>query len=726
MQPRNTNKKCQNQKRIQPKCAVSTWHPRSVSDSPPPMAKPPRHRASWAWLSATCMFMQLLCADMALADADKVSSPDEVTSGGLLLRMKDGYAVATRLNTDINIKASGLVARVAVRQTFRNDGQQWAEGVYVFPLPGNAAVDRMKLHIGERFIEGEIREKEQAKKDYEKAKKEGKKASLVNQQRANLFTTSVANIAPGETITVEIEYQQSVVYDEGIFSLRFPLTMTPRYIPGLPNGDRKGSGWSADTTQVPDASLITPPVVARSADHKITMSTSINAGMPLEFVASRYHPVVVDRKDETYHLTFAGVDVPMDHDLELVWRPKADSAPRAMVFSEQLDSQLHLLVMLVPPDDQNAPVIVMPRELIFVIDTSGSMHGTSIEQARKALLLALDGLRPSDKFNVIQFNSVTHALFANSVDASHVRIQDAKRYVRMLQANGGTEMRPALVRAIAPDIDANYLRQIIFITDGSVGNEDELFKLIEADLGVARLFTVGIGSAPNGWFMQKSAEVGRGTYTFISALHEVNEKMARLFRKLEQPQVTNIAIQWPDGAVVEAYPAVIPDLYSGEPVVVKAHLQSVPGARDEVVISGDQAMGRWNAAVTIDGAQDNPGIAAVWARARIADLENRRRRGEDPLAIRAAIVETAMQHHLVSKHTSLIAVDKTPARPAPEELRTDQVSSLLPHGQSMQAIFGMTATATSGPMLRLTGVVCLLLAFCVWMTGRRHVLVARS
>ncbi len=661
----------------------------------------------------------------ARADADVVTSPDQPKSGALLLRMQHGYAVATRLNTDINIEANGLVARVAVRQTFRNDGQQWVEGVYVFPLPDNAAVDRMKLHIGERFIEGEIREKEQAKKEYEKAKQAGKKASLVNQQRANLFTTAVANIAPGETVAVEIEYQQTLTYDEGIFSLRFPLTMTPRYIPGVPTGDRRGSGWAADTAQVADASLITPPVVTTSTDHKVTMQTTINAGIPLEFVVSRYHPVKVEEKGSRYQLTFADNDVSMDHDLELKWRPQANSAPRALLFSEEHDQQTHLLLMLVPPDDSNAPLVDLPRELIFVIDTSGSMHGTSIEQARNALLLALDGLRPSDKFNVIQFNSVTHALFADSLDASRNRVRQARQYVQRLQANGGTEMRPALEKALRSDFDDNYLRQIIFITDGSVGNEDELFQLIENELGAARLFTVGIGSAPNGWFMSKAAEVGRGTYTFISALHEVNEKMARLFRKLEQPQVTNIDIQWPKATVVDAYPTTVPDLYSGEPVVIKARLKRKPRTGHDVVISGAAVMGKWQSAVSLDTASDSAGIATLWARARIANLENRRRRGEDPDMIRAAIVKTAIGHHLVSRYTSLIAVDKTPVRPASEVPALDQVPNLLPHGQSQQAILGFAATATSAPMQRLMGAICLLLAMFMWLLGRRHAPAAR-
>jgi len=655
------------------------------------------------------------------AEPDRITSPEQLQSGGLLFRMQHGYVVATKLNTDINIEASGLVARVSVKQAFRNSGLQWVEGVYVFPLPENAAVDRMRLHIGERFIEGEIREKEQAKKEYDKAKKAGKKASLVNQQRANLFTTSIANIAPGETVIVEIEYQQELHYDDGVFSLRFPMTMTPRYIPGVPTGDRKGTGWAADTTQVQDASLITPPFVVRSDSHKVTLQASINAGMALDFVGSRYHPVTVHKNGASYQLTFADTDVPMDHDLELTWRPAASSAPRALLFSEDRGSQTHLLLMLMPPDDVNAPVIDVPRELILVIDTSGSMHGTSIEQARKAVLLALAGLQPSDRFNVIQFNSVTRALFPDSVDASPYRLRQAEAYVRSLQADGGTEMRPALEKALRSDFDDNYLRQVIFVTDGSVGNEEALFRLIEAELGAARLFTVGIGSAPNGWFMSKAAEAGRGTYTFISALHEVNEKMARLFRKLEQPQVTNVDIRWPTGAVAEAYPATVPDLYSGEPVVVKARLDRKPGAGDEVVISGDAVMGAWQVVMALDTEIDSAGIAALWARARIAELENRRRRGEDAEQVRAEIVATAIEHHLVSKYTSLIAVDKTPVRPTSEVAGKDQVPNLLPHGQSQQAILGFAATATSAPLSRVLGALFLMLAMFLWL-GRimRH------
>jgi len=672
------------------------------------------HGAEW--------FKVLLIALLAVAvtvraepnAADEVS-PGAMQSGSLLLRMKSGYIVATRMNTSFDARISGLAARVSVRQSFRNDGTEWVEGVYVFPLPDGAAVDHLRMHIGERIIEGEIREKEQAKKEYEEAKTGGRKASLVEQQRANLFTTSVANIAPGETVVVEIEYLETVRYDDGIFSLRFPLTLTPRYIPGQPLPDRQGSGWSADTTAVPDASLITPPVVVRSPGHEVRLHAELDAGVPLEFVASRYHVVEIDGDGGRYTVDLAGTKVPMDHDIELNWRPVPDRAPRAILFTEETNGDTHALLLMLPPDDFAAPTQPLPRELVFVIDTSGSMHGVSIEQAKRALTLALDGLDPADRFNVIQFNSVTSSLYPASVAATSANVDVARRYVAGLVANGGTEMQPALEQALTAPRFESHLRQVIFITDGSVGNEEALFGLIEQELGASRLFTVGIGSAPNGWFMRKAAEAGRGTFTMISAQNEVNEKMERLFRKLEQPQVTDIVVDWPGGA--EAYPQTVPDLYAGEPIMVRARM-AAGAPRGPVRVRGNSLLGGWDAELAQHAGKSHPGIAALWARARIEDLMDRRRRGAAEDDVRADVVATALAHHLVSRYTSLVAVDKTPARPAGAGLARDQVPNLLPYGQSMNAIFGFPATATPAGSYRMNGILLMLAGWLLFVYFR--------
>ena len=668
---------------------------------------------SWLWVVALILVLvsgpKTASADAPTASADG-PTPGQMQSGSLLLRMEHGYSSATLLNTEVSMKISGLVARVTVKQQFRNNSPNWVEGIYVFPLPDRAAVDRMRLHIGERFIEGEIQEKDHAKKTYENAKQAGKKASLVEQQRANLFTTSVANVAPGELVVIEIEYLEDIRFDDGSFSIRFPMTLTPRYISG----------------DVADASRITPPQVRSSTGQRISLSASVHTGVPLEIIASRYHPVSVAEENDRYTVTLSGDDIAMDHDFELVWRPVRSVAPRAMVFKERVAGKSYYLLMVLPPDQEQVLRASMAREIIFIVDTSGSMHGVSIAQAKRALQLALEGLNANDLFNVIEFNSTTNALYPYSMPASTSNVREAADFVRRLKANGGTEMRPALALALGSRPSQSHLRQIVFITDGSVGYEDELFSMIEQRLGDARLFTVGIGSAPNSWFMRKAAEAGRGSYTFISALHEVSEKMGRLFRKLEHPQVTNIEVRWPSGVVVDSFPSTIPDLYLGEPVSVRVRASGDfrPGA--VVHISGNSISGAWSTQIPVDSVMASEGIAALWARARIGELMDVERRHDDADGSRSAIIATALEHHLVSKYTSMVAVDKTPVRASGDPLQSEQIPNLMPYGQSGNAIFGFPATATNGPLLLFRGIACLLagLALFALQWGRgwfRHV-----
>ncbi|MDH3616819.1 MAG: marine proteobacterial sortase target protein, partial [Gammaproteobacteria bacterium] len=659
------------------------------------------------------LLLLLLLIGPALTSAEG-PSPGQARTGSLLWQMEQGYATATLMNTNIDMQISGLVARVSVRQEFRNEGSEWVEGIYVFPLPDGAAVDRMRLHIGDRFIEGEIQEKDHARKTYEKARQEGKKASLVQQQRTNLFTTSVANVAPGESVVVEIEYLEDIRYENGRFSIRFPMTLTPRYISGQPLPDKVGNGWSTDTDRVPDASFVTPPMISGSPGHKLTLTAKVYAGMPLKIIASRYHPVSIAEENGHYSVTLAGDQVPMDHDFELVWQPVPSAAPRAMVFTETIGGEPHHLLMVMPPDQDETPTVLMPREMILIVDTSGSMHGVSIAQAKRAVQLALKGLQPTDRFNVIEFNSITNTLYPTSVAASPSNINRALNFVQQLQANGGTEMRPALNAALSGEPPKTHLRQIVFVTDGSVGYEDEMFSMIEKKLGSARLFTVGIGSAPNSWFMRQAAEAGRGSYTFISALHEVREKMDGLFRKLEHPQVTDITVEWPSAVIVESYPQTVPDLYLGEPVTVKARASGEYRDGDTVRISGNSVTGAWARTLALRSSRESEGIGALWGRARIAELMDEERRHRDAAEVRATIVETALGHHLVSKYTSLVAVDKTPVRPANDPLSSEQVANLMPYGQSTNAIFSFPATATNGPRLRMIGGACLLMALLLF------------
>ncbi len=268
----------------------------------------------------------------------------------------------------------------------------------------------------------------------------------------------------------------------------------------------------------------------------------------------------------------------------------------------------------------------------------------------------------------------------------------AERFVQQLRADGGTEMKSALELAFQSQAPEGYLGQVVFMTDGSVGNESELFSLIEQKLGKARLFTVGIGSAPNSYFMRKAAEFGRGTYTFISDLSETQEQMSELFVKLERPVLTNLDLQLPAGS--EVFPETIPDLYAGEPVIVSVKMPSQAG---EAILTGTVNGETWTRRLNLNNAGSQNGVSQLWARAKIEELNDDVIRGADWLAAEEAITELALKHHLVTDYTSLVAVDKTPSRPQEEALNTEAIPQNLPEGQNHEAIFG-AADAAMAPL----------------------------
>jgi Ca-activated chloride channel family protein len=642
-------------------------------------------------------------------------SVEQVQRGSLLLRLASGGVSvdAPMLKTEVKMDVSGMLARVSVQQKFRNISKDWAEGIYVFPLPEDAAVDRMRLRIGERIIEGEIKEKAEARRTYEKAKREGKRASLLRQERPNMFTTVVANIGPDEEVIVEIEYQQNLHYDQGQFKIRFPLVVAPRYIPGTPVlqdeiKDFQATGWARDTDQVADASKITPPVLDPSHGkiNQVSIDVDLNAGFPLSQLNSSYHKIDKSKDEHgIHHLTLSDGNIPADRDFELTWQPASDHAPQAAMFTEGWSGEEYALIMVMPPAKTVSSRI--PREVVFVIDTSGSMHGHSIDQARAALQLALQRLLPGDRFNVIQFNSNTDALFGSAVPATPDNVNHALNYVGGLHADGGTEMLSALQLALRDEAPEGMLRQVIFLTDGSVGNEEQLFNTIQKRLGSSRLFTVGIGSAPNSFFMTRAAQFGRGTFTYIGKIGEVKQKMATLFSKLESPVLRDISVNLKKNDKVEIWPKRIPDLYLGEPLLLALRMQQ---PLSELNLTGMLDGQSWSRKIGLKGGADSSGVHLLWARRKIADLMDQKARGSDEGEIRKAVLDVALTHKLVSKYTSLVAVDKTPVRPVNQALNKKQIPTNLPHGWSGNKVFGsMPQSATPAPLNLLLGLLGVLL-----------------
>ena len=475
--------------------------------------------------------------------------------------------------------------RARVTQIFHNPTDGWVEAVYVYPLPEGGAVDSLKMVIGERVIVGDIKERKQAREAYEQAKAAGRKTSLVEQERANIFTNSVANIGPHETVVVQIEYQEPVRQSGNEFSLRVPLVVAPRYIPApivqtveLGAGER---GWGRVVDPVPDRDRIAPPVLdprKNIAVNPVAIAVRLQAGFPLAEVKSHHHAIKTETAEDGVRLIkLAEGPVPADRDFELTWKPAQSAQPSVGLFRERIGDADYLLAFVTPPV-LAASEKRRPREIVFVIDNSGSMGGTSIVQAKASLVYALGRLDPSDRFNVIRFDNTMDVLFSDTVAASAEHVAQAKAFVSALEARGGTEMVPPMRAALTDrrGDDANAVRQVIFLTDGEIGNEQQLLETIGAMRGRSRIFMVGIGSAPNSFLMTRAAELGRGTFTHIGSAEQVEERMRTLFGKLESPAVTNLTATF-SAVSSDATPAVIPDLYRGEPLVLAAKVGALDG-----------------------------------------------------------------------------------------------------------------------------------------------------
>ena len=672
---------------------------------------------------------------------------DAAPLAAALLFRADGERLVTApaLKTEVMFTANALAARVKVRQTFRNDTTAWLEGVYVFPLPEDSAVDRLRMTIGGRTVEGEIREREEAREAYEQAAAAGQRASLVEQERPNIFTTSVANVGSGDEIAVEIEFQQKVLYRDGRFSLRFPMVVAPRYMPGEPYAASVSTvGWSPDTEAVPDASRITPPVAHPSAGplNPVILAVNLDPGLPLAEVRSPSHEVTAaEDGNGRWRVELVATMAPADRDFVLEWTPAAGKEPRAALFAETLEEETYLLGMIVPPAAE--PIAPTPRDVTFVIDTSGSMAGNSIAQAKAALGLALDRLTPEDRFNVIRFSDRTTRLYPRLHQADADGLRRARRFVDGLEADGGTEMLEALEAALDQPTAEGRLAQIVFLTDGAVGNELQLFETIAARLGSRRLFTIGIGSAPNGYFMRKAAEIGRGIFTYIGSEAEVASRLDALFRKLENPVLTDIAIAWPEGtSIVVLHPDPIPDLYAGEPVAFVAKLAGVP-VKGKIVASGKAGGQPWRQALPLAAARSTDDIAQLWGRAEIEAEMDRLPLGDDPELVRAEVLAIALRHQLLSQYTSLVAIDPEPARPAGVALASAALPVNLPAGWRYEKVFGdpgltrmlkarlhmdeaeaatlaLPQTATPAPLHLMIGLLLLSAAGAILMLGRRY------
>jgi Ca-activated chloride channel family protein len=593
-------------------------------------------------------------------------------------------------HTDVKVEISGFLSRVVVTQEFENPFTEKIEAVYTFPLPQDAAVDDMTMNVGERIVRGKILRREEARAVYEAAKTNGQVASLLDQERPNIFTQSVANILPGEQIKITLSYVETLKYTSGAYEFVFPMVVGPRYIPGSATGARAG-GFSPDTDRVPDASRITPQPVAAGmrAGHDVSLDITVDAGVPIDAIDSKTHGIDIERPDGHR------AHVRLQNNAEI---PNKDFILRYDVAGKKLEDALlthrssqggYFTLILQPPEKVTAED-VMPKELVFVLDTSGSMSGFPIEKAKETMKLALDNLYPSDTFNLITFSGDTNILFPGPVPATKENLRKAQAFLDSRQGGGGTEMMKAIQAALDPSDAQGHVRIVCFMTDGYVGNDMEIISEVQKHAN-ARVFAFGIGSSVNRFLLDSMAKYGRGEVEYVALNDDGSAAARRFHERVRSPLLTDISVDWAGLPVTDVYPKQIPDVFSAKPVILTGRFT---GAGSGVAHLKGMMSGR---PFTRDIAVDFPEaekqhdvLPTLWARTRVADLLSQdfagAQRGDMKPELKETITQLGLEYRLMTQFTSFVAVEEMIVTDGGQPRRID-VPVEVPEGVNRDAVF---------------------------------------
>ncbi len=558
-------------------------------------------------------------------------------------------------HTDVKAGIAGYIATVDVTQQYHNPYAGKIEAVYVFPLPHNAAVNEFLMTIGERKIRGIIREREEAERIYAEARSQGYVASLLTQERPNIFTQSVANIEPGKAIDINIRYFHTLAYDDGAYEFVFPMVVGPRFNPpgstqgvgAVAHGSRGASG------QKTEVQYLKP---GERSGHDISLAVSIDAGVSIEAVECRSHVVEVKQPSpERADAVLTTLDAVPNKDFVLRYRVAGGRMKSAMITERDRRGGFFTL-MLYPPDGL-ASLKRQPLELVFVLDCSGSMDGQPIAQAKAAVERALHSMRPDDTFQIIRFSNNASQLGSRPVEATAANVRRGLAYLRSLEGEGGTMMIEGIKAALDFPHDDRRLRFVCFLTDGYIGNEVEILGEVHKRIGASRIFSFGVGSSTNRYLLEHMAKAGRGAVAYLGLNDSGADVMNRFFERISHPALTDVTIDWGGLEVSEVYPQRIPDLFVGRPVVVTGRVRS--GGAATVRISGRAAGAVQTLRVpfeSADAASTSKGIAPVWARMKIADLSDRgtyEPASDTPVKIR----QVALDYGLMSAYTAFVAVD---------------------------------------------------------------------
>ena len=597
---------------------------------------------------------------IAKVDTSKpVVSDDSPGSGALLAKLpsQEKEIPLPLKHTDVKGDICGYIATVEVTQQFHNPYDEKIEAVYVFPLPQNAAVNEFIMVIGERKIRGIIREREEAEQIYAEARSQGYTASLLTQERPNIFTQKVANIEPSKEIDINIKYFNTLAYVDGWYEFVFPMVVGPRYNPpGTTDGvGAVAHGRTGISGQATEVEYLKPD---QRSGHDISLAVNINAGVEIEEIKCPSHVITKRNIDEeNLNVKLSELDDIPNKDFVLRYKVAGNKVKSALVTHKDTRGGFFTL-MLYPPENLKK-IKRAPMEMIFVLDCSGSMKGAPIEKAKDAINRALRQLQPNDTFQIIRFSNDASQLGPKPIPATKENVQKGLDYVKTLNGSGGTQMIEGVKAALDFEHDPERFRLVSFMTDGYIGNEAEILAAVYERLGESRIFSFGIGSSVNRFLLDRMAMLGKGAVAYIGLDESGGEIIDAFYERISHPALTDVEIDWGGLEVSEVYPNKIPDLFVGRPIIVTGKFQGNSDTKIKIQGKVGGKAEKLSVAVNLDdAASTHPGIACVWARKQIETLANRATYdSESDLPVQ--IKQVALEYGLMSSYTAFIAVDSS-------------------------------------------------------------------
>ena len=579
-------------------------------------------------------------------------------------------------HTDVQGQISGYIATVHVTQQFQNPYDEKIEAVYVFPLPQNAAVNEFIMIIGERRIRGIIRERQEAEQIYAEARRQGHVASLLTQERPNIFTQKVANIEPGKAIDVDIKYFNTLAYVDGWYEFVFPMVVGPRFNPpcstdGVGAVARGKTGASGQSTEV---QYLKP---GERSGHDIALALDIDAGVTIEEIACPTHAISnTTDGPQRRHIQLNPLDSIPNKDFVLRYKVAGQSVKSALVTHQDQRGGFFTL-MLYPPDDLKT-LQRAAMEMVFVLDCSGSMRGEPIAKAKDAVRRALRKLGPDDTFQIIRFSQRASQFGPEPVPATPENVRRALDYVDKLNGGGGTMMIEGVKAALDFPHDANRFRFVCFLTDGFIGNEDEILAAVHERLGDSRIFSFGVGSSVNRYLLDRMAKLGKGAVAYVGLHDSSSEIVDKFYDRISHPALTDVAIDWGKLEVEDVYPTQIPDLFVGRPLIVTGRFRGQRNTTIRVAGSVGNFERHIDIPVRLDSGVTHPAIACVWARKQIEQLASRATYDHSS-CLPGEITQVALEYGLMSAYTAFIAVDSA-SRTAGDHGVTVAVPVPVPEG----------------------------------------------